>query len=231
MIYGLKLHGNVDEKLQNYLISKLDFCERNEKIKAVLIDVNSGGGSASASEMIYNRVERISGKKPIYSMVTGMAASGAYMIICPSKKIFSIKTGIIGSIGVYSIMPDFSELLNKLGIKIRQERLGIHKNAYNPFETPDEEASQEQKKIIEGIYNIFLRAVKKNRKLKEEQVSSISKSDVYLSETAKEMGLIDVVCSYEDAINQIMKETGEVKKPYFEDPKIPLIYRIIGKFI
>lgn len=231
MIYGLKIHGNINEKMQNYLIGRLDFCEKNEKIKAVIIDVNSVGGSASASEMVFNHILQISKRKPVYSVVTGMAASGAYMIICPSKKIFSIKTGIIGSVGVYSIMPDLSELLNKLGVKIRQERLGSHKNAYNPFETPDEETVREQKKIIEGIYNIFLQMVIENRRLTEEQISLISKSDVYISETAKEIGLIDFVCSYEEAIAQIMKETGEKRRPYFDEPRMPLIYRIIEKFI
>ncbi len=231
MIYGLKIHGSINEKMQEYLISKLDFCERNNKIKSILFDVNSGGGSATSSEMIYNRVLQVSKHKPIYSVVTGMAASGAYMIVSPSKKIFSIKTGIIGSIGVYSIMPDVSELLGKIGVKIRQERLGSHKNAYNPFESPDEESSKKQREIIEGIYNIFLQTVIDNRKLNDSQISSIRESDIYLAESAKGLNLIDNVCTYEDAIRQIMNDTGENSRPYFDVPKLPIIYRIIGKFI
>jgi len=231
MLYGIKMHGNINEAMQEFMLKKIDMCEKNRKIRGIVLDVNSGGGSASASEMIYNRIKEFSKHKDVYSIITGAAASGAYMVISPSKKIYSIETAIVGSIGVYSIMPDFSGLMEKLGLKVRQTKMGKHKNANNPFEPPDEEASRGQEEIINGIYDIFIKIVRENRKLSDEQVKLISDSDIFIARRSLELGLIDSVRSYGDSIREIMKESNERREPFFETPRAPFIMRFLDRFI
>ena len=231
MIYGIKVHGTINATMQDFLIQKINMCEESKRVKAILLDVNSSGGSASASEMIYNRVREFSVRKPVFTIVTGMATSGAYMIISPSKKIFSIKTAVIGSIGVYSIMPDISGLLEKIGVRIRQERMGKYKNASNPFEAPDEEAEKSQKQIVKGIYEMFLNMVTENRKLEKDQVNIIRESDIFLAERAVEIGLVDRVATFEESVSEIMKTLGENRRPIFEIPKSPLFYRVLDRFV
>lgn len=231
MIITINLHGTIGENTFASLKSQLDSSLRNKNVKGVILDINSGGGSASASELIYETVSHFNEKKPVFSLVTGTAASGAYMIACATRKIYSIHTGLIGSVGVISMSPDVSELLEKIGVKVNVLSMGKEKASMNPFQKSTEEDIMRQNKILSDIYDFFLTIVKERRHLSDEQASDVGNSGIYTAKEAMELNLIDSVDSYGKIIDSIKNELGETSDPVIMRRKVPFLLRFALKFL
>lgn len=197
---------------------------RNDKsIKAVVLRVNSPGGSSLASEIIWREIEMIKkeGKKVIVSM-GNVAASGGYYIACNADKIFVQPNTITGSIGVFSVVPDFSSFMkNKLGITF--DRVSTSKYADAPSVT--RAMTEEEKKIIQNevdkTYLTFKSRVAEGRKLKMEYVDSIAQGRVWTGKRAIELKLADQLGGLEDAVAEAVKLTGvkEYRLKSYPEPK------------
>lgn len=231
MIITINLHGNIGENTFATLKPQLEASLRNKKIKGVILDINSGGGSASASELIYEAVSHFNESKPVFSMVTGTAGSGAYMIACATRKIYSIHTGLVGSVGVISMSPDVSELLGKIGVKVNVLSMGKEKASMNPFQKSTEEDLLRQNAILSEIYDFFLEIVKERRHLTEEQVVEVGNSGIYAAKEAEKLNLIDRVDSYRKIIESIKNDMGETSDPVTMRRKLPFLLRFAMKFL
>lgn len=184
---------------------------RNDKsIKAVVLRVNSPGGSSLASEIIWREIEMIKkeGKKVIVSM-GNVAASGGYYIASNADKIFVQPNTITGSIGVFSVVPDFSSFMkNKLGITFD----GVATSKYADLPSVTRGMTDEEKKIIQHevdkIYMIFKTRVAEGRKLNLDYVDSIAQGRVWTGKKAIELKLADQIGGLEDAIAEAVKMSG-----------------------
>lgn len=184
---------------------------RNDKsIKAVVLRVNSPGGSSLASEIIWREIEMIKkeGKKVIVSM-GNVAASGGYYIASNADKIFVQPNTITGSIGVFSIVPDFSSFMkNKVGITFD----GVATSKYADVPSVTRAMTEEEKKIIQHevdkIYMTFKTRVAEGRKLDLNYVDSIAQGRVWTGKRAIELKLADQIGGLEDAIAEAVKVTG-----------------------
>ena len=183
----------------------------DDDVKAVVFRVNSGGGSAVASEQIRHAIKLIKAKKPVVVSMGGVAASGGYWISSPANCIVAEPTTITGSIGIFGLIPNFSGLVqDKLGVTFD----GVTTNKYSDYETelvlgknPDEIMKRMQVYVDRGYQN-FLNIVSEGRGMKPAQVDSIAQGRVWLATDAIKIKLVDQIGSLDDAV----KKAAELAK-------------------
>ena len=183
----------------------------DDNVKAVVFRVNSGGGSAVASEQIRHAIKLIKAKKPVVVSMGGAAASGGYWISSPANYIVAEPTTITGSIGIFGLIPNFSGLVqDKLGVTFD----GVTTNKYSDYETelvlgknPDDIMKRMQTYVDRGYQN-FLDIVSEGRGMKPAQVDSIAQGRVWLATDAIKIKLVDQIGSLDDAV----KKAAELAK-------------------
>lgn len=197
---------------QQHMIVGKDVCQDLEKlmndddVKAVVIRINSGGGSAYASEQIWHQIEMLKAKKPVVVSMGGMAASGGYYMSCNANWIVAEPTTLTGSIGIFGMIPDRSQLLTqKLGIKFDE----VKTNKNSTFGTSarpmnNEEISYLTQYINRG-YSLFRKRVADGRKLTIAQVQEIAQGHVFLGQDALKIKLVDELGGIDNAIAKAAK--------------------------
>ena len=183
----------------------------DDDVKAVVFRVNSGGGSAVASEQIRHAIKLIKAKKPVVVSMGGMAASGGYWISSPANYIFAEPTTITGSIGIFGLIPNVSGLVtDKLGVTFD----GVTTNKHTDYETDlvlgkdNDENMKFLQAYIDRGYESFLKIVSEGRGMKPEQVDSIAQGRVWLATDALKIKLVDKLGSLDDAV----KKAAELAK-------------------
>ena len=188
----------------------------DDDVKAVVFRVNSGGGSAVASEQIRHAIKLVKAKKPVVVSMGGVAASGGYWISSPANCIVAEPTTITGSIGIFGLIPNFSGLVqDKLGVTFD----GVTTNKYSDYETelvlgknPDEIMKRMQVYVDRGYQN-FLNIVSEGRGMKPAQVDSIAQGRVWLATDAIKIKLVDQIGSLDDAVKKAA-ELAKAKEYY-----------------
>ena len=190
----------------NKVCKDLEKLMEDEDVKAVVLRVNSPGGSAYASEQIWHSVSQLKAKKPVVVSMGGYAASGGYYISCPANYIYAEPTTITGSIGIFGMFPDFSGLLTeKLGVKF--DEVKTNKNAgfgtmARPFNA--EELAMLDQYIGRG-YELFRKRVADGRHQKVEAIEEVAQGRVWLGNDALKIKLVDAIGSLDDAIVKAAK--------------------------
>ena len=183
----------------------------DDDVKAVVFRVNSGGGSAVASEQIRHAIKLVKAKKPVVVSMGGAAASGGYWISSPANYIIAEPTTITGSIGIFGLIPNFSGLVtDKLGVTFD----GVTTNKYTDYETDlvlgkdNDDAMKYMQTYVDRGYQSFLNIVSEGRKMKPDQVDSIAQGRVWLATDALKIKLVDQLGSLDDAV----KKAAELAK-------------------
>ncbi len=182
---------------------------KDDNVKAVVFRVNSPGGDALASDIIWRELELLQDEKPVIVSMGGVAASGGYWISCASDKILADPTTLTGSIGVFGVIPDFGKFMsNTLGITY--DRVGTNENSSFPSVvrplTSYERAVMQKK--VENVYDLFLDRVSNNRDMSKEEVDKIGEGRVWSGVDALELGLIDEFGGLYDAIDLAAEIAG-----------------------
>lgn len=183
------------------VVKDLQRLRGDDDVKAVVIRVNSPGGSAYASEQIWREVELLKAKKPVVVSMGGMAASGGYYISCAANRIFAEPTTITGSIGIFGMVPDVSKLMTeKIGLKFD----GVKTNALADMGTSSRplnatECAQLQRQIERG-YDLFTKRVADGRGMQQDSVKLIAEGRVWTGEQGLEIGLVDELGNIDDAV-------------------------------
>ena len=190
-------HQIVGEKM----IKDLQDLREDDDVKAVVIRVNSPGGSAFASEQIWREVCLLKEKKPVVVSMGGMAASGGYYISCAANRIFAEPTTLTGSIGIFGMIPDASELLTeKIGLKfdvVKTNEMSDIGGMGRPFNAA--ESAQLQKMINRG-YETFTKRVADGRGMAQDSVKMIAEGRVWTGEQGLKIGLVDELGNLDDAV-------------------------------
>lgn len=196
----------------------------DDNVKGLVLRINSGGGSAFASEQIWASLEYFKEKKKPFVVSMGdVAASGGYYIACGAEKIYADRATLTGSIGIFGIIPYAKELLNdKLGINI--DVVETNSNAVlgrldAPL-TPAQRAALE--KTIHNGYDLFINRVATGRKMEESAVRRIAEGRVWAGQTAKEIGLVDEMGGLNDALNYVAGKCGISVKDRVDYPEIEI---------
>ena len=183
------------------MVDDLSDLAEDDDVKAVVLRINSGGGSAYASEQIWKAVKDLRAKKPIVISMSGMAASGAYYISCGTDYIVAEPTTLTGSIGIFGMFPDASNLLTeKLGLKFDVVKTGHHAD-FGTVARPlnNEEQSLLQSRIQAG-YNLFLKRVSEGRRIPVDSIDKIAQGRVWTGSQARKNGLVDELGNLDTAI-------------------------------
>ncbi|MFV5688646.1 signal peptide peptidase SppA [Flavobacterium sp. ZT3R25] len=194
--------GDVDVIGEGSMRRSLQEARKDKNIKAIVLRINSPGGSALTSDLIWREVELTKKVKPVVVSMGNYAASGGYYIACNANKIFAENNTITGSIGVFGILPNFSQLTKKIGINVEQVK--THENAarYSPFVPLDEKLKAVTLEEIEHIYKTFVTHVAQGRKMTFTQVDAIAQGRVWAGSEAVKIGLVDKIGGLNDAIHE-----------------------------
>ncbi|CAZ96591.1 signal peptide peptidase SppA [Zobellia galactanivorans] len=197
ILYG---EGGPDIIGQGIINEAIIEAKEDDKVKAIVLRVNSPGGSALTSDIIWREIELAREKKPVVVSMGNVAASGGYYIAVGADKIFAEPTTITGSIGVFGTIPNMSELAGNIGINA--EQVGTNKNSveYSLFEPMTDNFRNYVQEGIESTYNTFLQRVAQGRNISMAQADSLAQGRVWSGVDAKRMGLVDELGNLEDAI-------------------------------
>ena len=205
-------------------VEDLNKLAKDDDVKAVVIRVNSPGGSATASEQIWRAIKQLKTKKPVVVSMGGLAASGGYMISAPADYIFAEPTTITGSIGIFGLVPNVAGLMtDKLGITFDAAKT----NRYTDFEENliftrdnDEEIRFMQTYVNRG-YETFLSIVGDGRKISRDQVHEIAQGRVWLAKDALGIKLVDKLGSLDDAVKKAaeMAKLSEYHAKNYPEPE------------
>ncbi|WP_294960126.1 signal peptide peptidase SppA [uncultured Flavobacterium sp.] len=203
--------GDVNTIGEGSMRRSLQEARKNDDVKAIVLRIDSPGGSALTSDLIWREIEITKKVKPVVVSMGNYAASGGYYIACNANKIFAENNTITGSIGVFGMLPNFSPLANKLGIN--SEQVKTHENAanYSPFLPVDDKFKAFTLEGVEKIYNTFVTHVAEGRKMTFAQVDSIAQGRVWSGTEALKIGLVDKIGGLNDAIAEAAK-IAKVKK-------------------
>ncbi len=206
----------------------------DDKVKAVVLRIDSRGGSSLASDIIWREAKLLAEEKPLIVSMSDVAASGGYYIATPARKILAEPTTITGSIGVFGLIPNAEKLLNdKMGVTF--EYIGTGKNS--DMGRIDRPLTSNQKEyigsIIDKIYDTFLTRVADGREMTKEEVHAVAQGRVWTGKMAKEVGLVDQLGGLEDAIAVAAEEAGlkdyRLKElPKSKDPIVEMVAKFQG---
>ena len=192
--------GDVNEIGEGSMRRALEEAREDDDIKAIVLRVDSPGGSALTSDLIWREVELTKKVKPVVVSMGNLAASGGYYISCNANKIFAESSTITGSIGVFGMLPNFHGIASKYGFN--SEMVETHKNAggYDPFQPIDNDFKNFTQEGVESIYKTFVSRVAAGRKMTFEQVDAIAQGRVWSGTDALKLGLVDKIGGMDDAI-------------------------------
>lgn len=205
IMYAKGNENIIGQGITNKAIRK---AREDKNIKAIVLRVNSPGGSALASELIWRELELTKKVKPLVVSMGDVAASGGYYIACNANKIIAEPTTITGSIGVFGAIPNFNKLAKNIGINAEQVATNSSPN-YSPFEPMDKKFYDVTKEGVEQTYTTFVNRVATGRNMTFEQVNEIAQGRVWTGKEALINGLVDKLGSLNDAV-KIAAELAEL---------------------
>jgi protease-4 len=209
--------ANIQDK---YMVNQIEKLKDDESIKAVVFRINSGGGSAYASEQIWKAITDLKAEKPVVVSMGDMAASGGYYIACNADKIVAQPTTLTGSIGIFGVIPNFEELTNKIGIHTDVVKTNEFSDFGDMTRSFNDQESQLLQNMIERGYDLFLTRCAEGRNMPKDALALYAEGRVWTGNQAKEIGLVDELGGIEKAI-EIAAEMASLGKSYviFEYPK------------
>jgi len=195
----------------SFLTEKLAKAASDGRVKAVLLRVNSPGGSVTASDTLYEEILAFKKKtgKPVVAYFQDVAASGAYYLACAADEIIAQRTSVTGSIGVIMQMMDVSGTMGKLGIEADAIKSGPFKDSGSPLRRMKPEERELFQGLVDGFYRQFVDVVAAGRpKLNREKIAKLADGRVYSAEQALEAGLVDRIATLSEAIESAKARAG-----------------------
>ncbi len=200
--------GNQTQIGDEVFVDAIEEAAKSKRIKAIVLRVNSPGGSAFISDVLWRALEDAKKKKPLVVSMGNVAASGGYYIASGADKIFADPMTITGSIGVFAVLPNLKGFTDQIGINA--EHVMTHKNAmgYSPFESLSDGFRESTRQNIEYVYETFKKRVSEGRGLSLSAVEEIAQGRVWTGVQAKENGLIDELGGLNEALVAAAKLAG-----------------------
>ena len=217
---GIVGHGAINKSLQN--------ARKDDKIKAIVLRVNSPGGSALASELIWREIELTKKVKPVIVSMGDLAASGGYYIASNAHKIIAESTTITGSIGVFGMLPNGKDLADNMGINAEQVVTNKNAVSYSFFEPLNDEQRRFIKEGILDIYDLFSTRVAEGRNLTREQVETIAQGRVWTGTDAVKNGLVDELGGLDLAL-QYAAEAADIQD--YKIKEFPVFEKNLDKML
>ncbi|BFN36834.1 signal peptide peptidase SppA [Fidelibacter multiformis] len=214
-------------KIQGSILSSEPILEDLEEIssirdlKALILHINSPGGGTAASQELYYAVKRIKEEYdyPVISVLSSLGASGGYYVALATDSIYALPGTLTGSIGVIMDFPQWTEVMDKIGVDMHVVKSGEYKDTGSPFRDFTAEDRRYYQELVDDVYDQFISAVAEARSMDKETVKKISDGRVYTGRQALELGLIDHLGTMEDGIEDLTRQLNLKEKPSIIRPK------------
>jgi len=212
------------------IIDQIDAYSEDDNVKAIILRINSPGGSVGPSQEIYREVLKAREKKKVIASIGSVGASGGYYVACASDLIVVNPGTITGSIGVVMEFSNVEELLKKIGLRSYVIKSGRHKDIGSPLREMTPEDKSILQGVIDSVHSQFIRAVAEGRNMEERKVRQIADGRIFSGEQARELGLVDRLGSLQDAIEIAAEMVGIKGKPTVIYPRKKLsLYEMLFK--
>jgi protease-4 len=197
-------------------------------VRAVVLDIDSPGGSVVASDRLFLAVNKLAAEKPIVAYIGGAGTSGAYLVGCAATRIVSLPSAIIGSIGVISYRPIIHQLMERLGVRMNVTKSGPLKDMGAFYREPTEEEAEKEQALIDEFFDDFVNRVASARNLDDETARRYATGEVFTARKAKDMNLVDELGDLDTAID-LATQLGEVpRRITYARPRRSLRERLVG---
>ncbi|OPY67126.1 MAG: putative signal peptide peptidase SppA [Syntrophorhabdus sp. PtaU1.Bin050] len=198
--------------------------KEDDSIRGVIVRINSPGGSVGPSQEIFQELKKLSAKKKVYVSASAVCASGGYYIASAGEKIYVNPSTITGSIGVIMEQMVVEDLLKKVGLQPNTMKAGKFKDVGSPFRKMQEEERVYFQQILDGIHDQFIQDVALGRKMPVDKVRQLSDGRIYTGTQAKELGLVDGIGTFYDAVDDMKKALNIKGKPVLVHGKRPFSF-------
>ena len=223
----VEMHGIIGTQINAVAYAHiLDEVAHRDSYKALLLDINSPGGSASDSEVLHRSIERVAEKKPVVAYVRSTAASGGYYLCCAASQVFALPTALVGSIGVIYLRPVIEQLLSRVGVEFSVFKSGKYKDMSGFWRNPTSEEAGKFQELIDEVYENFIQVVVHGRSMTEDAVRELATGEVMTGQGAVNAGLIDKIGDYTDALEAVAKEGKCKTNTKLLKPKTKLLDRL-----
>ncbi|MFN4226658.1 MAG: signal peptide peptidase SppA [Candidatus Ratteibacteria bacterium] len=235
----VKIQGEISgyyDKYQTKSLSEivknlLENLKQEEKVKGIILQINTPGGDIFEVEKIYEKIKEVKKSKPIVALLENIATSGGYYCAVATDKIISHPLTITGNVGAIIMLYNVKELFEKkLGINMIVMKSGKHKDIGSPFRIMDIEEKNILQNLVDQAAKRFLDVVIENRKIQDDKIKIISDGRIFTGSQAKEIGLVDELGGLQEAINIIKEMTKEKKLKVVEYYYKPNIFEILGLY-
>ena len=222
-IIGASLQASVHHEL-------LDRLERDPKTGAVVLDIDSPGGAVGASEDLYLKTKRLSRKKPVVAFIRGSGASGAYLLACAATRIIALPSAIVGSIGVISMRPEASGLLDRLGVGFSVSKSGPLKDMGAFYRPPTDDERAKLQELIDELFEAFLEQVAESRNMDLDEARRYATGEVFTARRAAETKLIDETGDFDKALDTAAELGNVPRRVKYLRPPRTFRQRMLGQF-
>lgn len=225
----VEMEGAIGPRIKaNEYVKLFRNLEDNDHVRAVVLDIDSPGGSATGSSYMHLAVKSLAAKKPVISFISGIGASGAYMLAAPTTRIVAIPGAIIGSIGVISMRPLVHDAMERLGLKMHVTKSDRFKDMGSMFREATPEEQEKEQQLVNELYDQFLDVVAEGRGMTRDRAREIATGEVYTAKRCAELGLVDELGDLERAIDLAAELADAPRKPVWVKPKRSLRELIAG---
>jgi protease IV len=217
-----------------WVVDQLKKYRKDSRVKAIILRIDSPGGGTAASQEIYREVQRTVPQKKVVASMGNVAASGGYYVALPANKIVANPATLTGSIGVIMELSNIKELLNKIGVSREAVKSGPYKDIGSPVREMKPEERRLLEDVIKNVHQQFIDVVIKGRRLSREQVEKIADGRIFTGEQARDLGLVDALGSFEDAVELTKKMTGlsgEIKLIFPEKKRLSVWDLIFSEWL
>jgi protease-4 len=192
------------------VVSQLRRAEKDDNIGAIILKVDSFGGTATASDILYNEISRLKQRRNIkvVAALMDVAASGGYYVSLPADWIIAHPTTVTGSVGVLFVRPDMVGLMEKLGVGVKVNKSGKNKDMGAFYRKPTDKETEVFQNVVDKLADRFFSLVKQHRNLSVKTLESMKTARVYLADEAFELGLIDQIGYLSDAVEKARNLAG-----------------------
>lgn len=190
------------------MLELIDKITKTDRVKAVILDINSPGGTTTGGEAMYDAIRRLAEKKPVVAVCGTLATSAAYIVALATDRIFVYGNTITGSVGVIFQWAEVTELLHTLGVKVEEVKSGPLKAVPSPFEPIDEKGRALTEEMVQESKTWFVGLVAERRSISPDSIPGLTDGRIYSGRQAVELKLVDQIGDEKAAMSWLTKERG-----------------------
>lgn len=226
----VEIHGTIGGAIRSQTyVPLLKRLREDGRTRAVVLDIDSPGGSATVSDYLYLELKKLARQKPLVAFVRGTCASGSYFLACAASQIISQRSAVIGSIGVMLIRPEMQDLLTKIGVHVAVTTTGPYKGMGLPFREMTPEESRKNQEMADRFFDHFISVVAEGRHVPPEKAREWATGEVWWATEAKQLGMVDELGDLERATAYAAELAGIEEHNESVRPRQPLGQRLLSR--